>query len=468
MAWTWNEETLSVLLCTVMEAVTIVDADGVVQHWNHAAEQLYGIPAAEIVGKSILDFSWKSLMVERVLQDGAMIQNVYHEPSPGVHVLINTAPIFEAGRIVGAISTEQDVSSIVRLGQELMHSASDVGSGAVEVTQSGDSPWAAVWGNSATLQRAINTAHRAATTDATILITGESGVGKELFAHAVHKLSARKAGPFVAINCGAIPKPLFESELFGYRAGAFTGADRRGRQGKLEVASGGTLFLDEVGELPLDMQVKLLRVLEEGTFYPIGATHPVTFDVRIVAATNRELRDLVMEQQFRSDLYYRLNVVRVQLPALRERMEDIPLLIQRYLQEFSAKFHRPVPELDAEVTITLMRYDWPGNVRQLRNTVQRLVILAEDGRVQMQHLPEELTHTTSWNDSVFQSRDIRADGYTEGRTVAAQMISREAVAQALYRTYGNKSAAAKLLGVSRGTLYNYIQRYNLTLTDSKT
>ncbi|QQE79075.1 sigma-54-dependent Fis family transcriptional regulator [Alicyclobacillus sp. SO9] len=476
----WNQILLPVLLNTVYEAVTIVDSDGIVRHWNDAAEQLYGIPADDIVGKSILDFSWKSLMVERVLQDGVAIEHAYHEPRPGVHVLINTSPLVVSGQTVGAVSVEQDVTSIVRLGQELMQTNSlrAIPRSESDNQQNNPNPWAAVWGHSPVLREAVHTASRAAGTDATVLITGESGVGKELFAHAIHKMSSRADGRFIAINCGAIPKHLFESELFGYNPGAFTGADRKGRQGKLELARGGTLFLDEIGELPLDLQVKLLRVLEEGTYYPVGSDTPVEANVRVLAATNQELQHLIEKNEFRRDLFYRLNVVQIGVPPLRERLEDIPLLTQRYLQEFSLKFNRPIPELNPEVTITLMRYDWPGNVRQLRNTIQRLVILSEEGHVHVHHLPHELRQDSAWQGlGTWDSQSNTAEqpaatdvplGAFRNPAAGGQFFSlqgrhvtREDILQALHRTYGNKTAAAKLLGISRGTLYNYIQRFQI-------
>lgn len=500
-----NGALLSVLLETVEEAVTVVDAQGTVRYWNSAAQGLYKIRADEIIGKSIFDIPWKSLMIQRVLQDGVPIRHVYHEPRPNVHVLINTSPILQDGRVVGAISTEQDVSHIVRLGHGLMQSSSSSGHGTSDIYGGvdGTDPWSAIWGHSELLKAAIDTASRVAVTDVTVLITGESGVGKELFAHAIHQVSHRAGGPFIAINCGAIPAPLFESELFGYEAGAFTGADRKGKRGKLDLAKGGTLFLDEVGELSLDMQVKLLRVLEEGSFYPVGGVRPVGTDVRIIAATNQDLQGLVADSSFRKDLFYRLNVVNIHIPPLRRRVEDIPLLVQRYLQEFAMKYDRLLPEVEPEVMLALMRYAWPGNVRQLRNTVQRLVILSHSGQARVEHLPEDMrrdlqgqmTDSTKMDGSYNGTTGIAGNGETMKSAVSGvpgvgplssdvfrpcggeqaagstsmtslpwqpgnvKSVQPEQVRAALERTYGNKAAAAKVLGISRGTLYNYLRRY---------
>ncbi|PTM58799.1 sigma-54 interaction domain-containing protein [Desmospora activa] len=458
-----NTLLLNTLLQSVEEAVTIVDEKAIVRYWNKAAERLYEIPADEIIGKSILDFPWKSLMVQRVLADGVPIRNAYHEPNPNLHVLIHTVPLIENGKIRGAISTERDVTQIVRLGHELMQSSNhgDEEGGGFAV-QRDNRLWDRICGRSAAIQESIQMAQKVAKTDANILLTGDSGVGKELFAHAIHHSSLRADGPFIAINCGAIPAPLFESELFGYVPGSFTGADRKGREGKLALTDSGTLFLDEVGEMPLEMQVKLLRVLEEKSFYPIGADKPVRVSIRIIAATNRNLLEEVRQGRFREDLYYRLNVVNLRIPPLRERLEDIPLLVQRFLREFSAKYNRVIPEISSEMMIHLMQYEWLGNVRQLRNTMERLVILAVDGQAHIEHLPEEIRV-----DRPGISIDHVQSSYTLKPSLSAlnqhrrKHVSKEELKRVLHQTYGNKSAAAKELGISRGTLYHYLKRYEL-------
>ncbi|MFC4076634.1 sigma-54 interaction domain-containing protein [Salinithrix halophila] len=447
---------LSTLLESVEEAVTIVNEEAKVHYWNEAAEQLYGISRNEIVGKCILDLPWKSLMIQRVLENGIPIRHAYHEPKPNVHVLIHTTPIIVNGKIKGAISTERDVTQIVRLGHELMHHSSRVDETVENPPVQGESqPWHRIFGRSPAILEAISMAQKVAKTEANVLLTGESGVGKELFAHAVHQSSLRAEGPFIAINCGAIPAPLFESELFGYVPGSFTGAARKGQVGKLALTDGGTLCLDEVGELPLEMQVKLLRVLEEKSFYPIGSNKPVRVNVRIIAATNRDLLNEVRQKRFRPDLYYRLNVVNLHIPPIRERIEDIPILMQHFLREFSAKYNRPIPEPEPQMMIHLMQYPWPGNVRQLRNTMERLVILAVDGKAQLEHLPEEIR---SDEPGALTERGHNTPMQTSAHR---RKLSRTEIERALERTYGNKSAASKELGVSRGTLYNYLKRHGI-------
>lgn len=458
MKFTRSDYLLQTLLDTVNEAVTIVDADGTVTHWNRAAEELYNIPACEIVGKNIADFGWNSLKIAQILNERRPIRQAYHEPRPGTHVLVNTSPVFAGNEIIGAISSEQDVSKLVRLGDELFATTSQLRTLEDEITKYAptDDPFYRIKGNGPAISRAIRVARRVAATDATVLITGESGVGKELFAHAIHRASPRSKQPFVAINCGAIPAALFESELFGYQGGAFTGADRKGKPGKLELAHKGTLFLDEVGEMPLEMQVKLLRVLQERQFYRVGGTAPVQVDVRILAATNRDLEERVASGEFREDLFYRLNVVAVEIPPLRERVEDIPELVQLFTREIALQHGKPIPRFDPEVIVTLMNYSWPGNIRQLRNVIERLVILTEDDCIRREHLPSSVQVPRLDAESTVPAQSLLARDNRAGYESEPQLIQ-----NALRTTYGNKAAAAKLLGISRGTLYNKLRKYGL-------
>ncbi|MFC4769352.1 sigma-54 interaction domain-containing protein [Effusibacillus consociatus] len=450
---------LKTLLDTVNEAITIVDSKGTVIHWNRAAEDLYDIPASEIIGKNISDFGWNSLMIAQILDEGRPIRQAYHEPRPGTHVLVNTSPILAGDEIIGAISSEQDVTKLVRLGNELFTTTSQLRTLEEEITRYAptDDPFYRIKGSGPAISHSIRVARRVAPTDATVLISGESGVGKELFAHAIHRASSRSKHTFIAINCGAIPAALFESELFGYQGGAFTGADRKGKPGKLELAHRGTLFLDEVGELPLEMQVKLLRVLQERQFYRVGGTEPVQVDVRIIAATNRNLEERIAEGAFREDLYYRLNVVALEIPPLRDRVEDIPDLIQLFTREMAVKHGKPIPRFEPEVIVTLMNYSWPGNIRQLRNVIERLVILTEDDCIRRDHLPLSI-QVPRLDSEVPTAAPVHRPPDEQGGTESEL----QRIHNALRTTYGNKAAAAKLLGMSRGTLYNKMRKYGLT------
>lgn len=467
---------LDTLLDTMSEATTIVDRDSEVVYWNRAAEAIYEISRQEVVGTPLdKHFASESIRLKDALANGASVRRMYHIPRPDTHVLINSSPIRRNGTIIGAISIEQDITELVRLNEELEHATTNLHQLQREMTryQAADDPFYPIKGLSAPLQKTIQIARKVAPTDATVLLYGESGVGKELFARALHQASRRSEKPFIAINCGAIPAPLFESELFGYQGGAFTGAEKRGKPGKLELADGGTLFLDEIAELPLELQVKLLRALQEQQFYRIGGTEPITVNTRIIAATNRRLEQMVAEGRFREDLYYRLNVFTLEIPPLRERREDIAELTQLFLKEYAAIHGLPVPRIAPEVMQALLDYPWPGNVRELRNIIQRLSILQENGIILPEHLPSQI-FTHSYQAAT--AAELRSEPEQHHGTAAAHTAplpffrqasglasadERTRILAALERTYGNKKAAAQLLGISRGTLYNKMRKYGL-------
>ncbi|WP_312114820.1 sigma-54 interaction domain-containing protein [Brevibacillus reuszeri] len=463
---------LGTLMDTMSEAVTIVDSRNVVQHWNRAAQTIYEIDRTQVIGTSLDEhFASESIRLLDALRQGTSVQRVYHIPRPDSHVLINAAPIRLDGRIIGAISIEQDITELVRLNEELAHTTAHLHNLQQEMSrfQAADDPFYAIKGHSASIQSAISSAKKVAQTDATVLIYGESGVGKELFAKAIHQASRRREKPFIAINCGAIPAALFESELFGYQGGAFTGAEKKGKPGKLELAHGGTLFLDEIGELPLELQVKLLRALQERQFYRVGGTEPISVNTRIVAATNRQLEQMVFEGRFREDLYYRLNVFSLEVPPLRERREDLPELVQIFIHEYSVAHEQSVPRIAPEVMQALFDYTWPGNIRQLRNVIERLSILQENGVIMPEHLPSVIrSHSNEPRLSAPVSTNTAFSPAFAASPLPHTLYApepasseRERIVAALERTYGNKKAAAELLGMSRGTLYNKMRKYNI-------
>jgi transcriptional regulator with PAS, ATPase and Fis domain len=281
--------------------------------------------------------------------------------------------------------------------------------------------------------------------EATVLLLGESGTGKELFARAIHNLSSRRDGPFVAVNCGALPDNLLESELFGYKAGAFTDA-KKDKPGRFELAAGGTIFLDEIGDLPGNLQVKLLRVLQEKTYEPLGGVKPMQTDVRIVAATNRNLEQRVATGEFRQDLFYRLNVVTLRLPPLRERREDLPLLIDHFIQRHNALLGRQVEGVSEDVLSIFLRHDFPGNVRELENILEYAFILCQEGFIQVEHLPENLQPNKPSEDDIFEP----------GGTL--EEIKCRAVLRALKRNQGRKMATCRELGISKDTLRRMLGR----------
>ncbi len=299
----------------------------------------------------------------------------------------------------------------------------------------------------------VRSAQIAAATDVSVLILGESGTGKELLAQAIHRESHRSSAPFVAINCAAMPEQLAESELFGHRKGAFTGATSNS-PGRIRAASGGTLFLDEIAELPLNIQAKLLRFLESGECQPLGETTPSRVDVRIVAATHRDLHQMVREGRFRADLYYRLNVVPLELPPLRRRRGDMPLLLEALGEQLAHKYGLPAPSFSNKALTRLEAHNWPGNIRELRNFCERMLVLSAGSEIDLDQLPEELLSPISPR-----SRD---DGFTlpdEG--IKLEDLEQEMIKQALDRTHGNRSRAARLLGLTRDTLLYRIKKYAL-------
>ena len=286
---------------------------------------------------------------------------------------------------------------------------------------------------------------------ANVLILGESGTGKELIARALHQSSVRAAGPFIALNCAAIPETLLESELFGYMRGAFTDA-KKDRRGLFQEASGGSLFLDEISEIPVNLQAKLLRAIEEKEVRPLGSNHSEKVDTRLVSASNRNLEILIQDGRFRQDLYYRLNVIRLELPPLRERQEDIPLLVDHFIQKFSRQSHRAVTGIEPDALAALMSHRWPGNIRELEHTIERAVLLGTENRITLRNLPPQII---ARQDGAPPLTQAVAKGYT------LRELEKEYIKRVLESTRGNKTEAAKILGVDRTTLYRKLLEYKV-------
>ncbi|WP_330656204.1 sigma-54-dependent transcriptional regulator [Alkaliphilus flagellatus] len=305
-------------------------------------------------------------------------------------------------------------------------------------------------GESLKMKEVLKVVERVANTNATILVLGESGTGKEVIANAIHYNSDRRDKPYVKVNCGAIPENLIESELFGYEKGAFTGATAR-KIGKFERARGGTIFLDEVGELDLAMQVKLLRVLQEKEFERVGGNEVVKIDIRVIAATNRDLLNMVQEGSFREDLYYRLNVIPMQIPPLRDRKEDIPLLIEYFLDRYGKDIGRKNMSINREAQEKLIAYKWNGNIRELENVVERMAILSQDNIIKVENLPREIVY----------SEIVEEEFLLPQKGICIEGLERSLILQALERTEYNQTKAAKLLGMSRHTLLYRMEKYKI-------
>ncbi len=308
------------------------------------------------------------------------------------------------------------------------------------------------------LETVIRSAQIVARTDVSVMLTGETGTGKDLMAQAIHHASPRAQHPFIAINCAALPETLVESELFGHKRGAFTGAIED-RLGHIRSAHGGTLFLDEIGELPLTAQAKLLRFLESGDIIPVGESHPIKVDARVIAATHQDLSQLVRESRFREDLLYRLQVVPMDMPSLRERSGDIDMLLNRFLLHFSGEHQLPLPKLSQEARSALRRHGWPGNVRELRNLCERLVVLFHGRSVELGNLPAEIIRSAPKASSPSSGHGRGFSLPEEG--IDLEWLESDMIRQALDRSRGNKSRAARLLGITRDTLLYRLKKFDL-------
>ncbi len=299
-------------------------------------------------------------------------------------------------------------------------------------------------GQSQAMQEVFDLIQEVAPSESTVLITGETGTGKELVAKAIHTRSSRSQGPFVAVNCGALPEHLMESELFGHQKGAFTDA-KATKKGRLEIACGGSLFLDEIGEISLRMQIDLLRVLEERVFYRVGGNQPIAADFRVIAATNKDLEQAVMDKSFRQDLYYRLKVICLHIPPLRQRKEDIPLLAEHFRLRFAQETNKPVDSFSREALDEMMLYDWPGNVRELENAVERAVVVGKSRSIQPRELP------------IFSSAHEK-----KSRKKSLQEVEKEHISAILEQANWNIKKSAEILGIDRSTLYHKLKRYGLS------
>jgi len=448
----------------IVEAIQVVDCDGTVNFWNSGAERLFGIKSKDIIGRKLADFMPDDIILE-VINNLQSYYNVFSELRDGVYVVRNALPIIDSSdHIIGAVCTTLDVSHVKSLMERLDRANNRLHQLEQCIGCKEDPGEMFFYTVNMETKRMLVKAKRVAQTDATVLIQGESGTGKELIANIIYRNSKRTNRPFIEVNCSAIPETLFESEMFGYEGGAFTGSNRSGKPGKFEMANGGTLFLDEIGELPLDMQAKLLRVIQERKFYRVGGTSPIEVDVRLIAATNQDLSQMVEDNKFRQDLFYRLKVVTLEIPPLRDRREDIPGLVNRFIREMACIYKRNINSVDQEVLDLFSSYDWPGNVRQLNNLVESLIILMEGDCITTNSLLEagvlEQLLTKEENVVVetgsFKVRDGKLDDF-----IGKQ--EREVIIKVLQDCRYNKTQAAQMLGIPRSTLYYKIKSLGISV-----
>jgi PAS domain S-box-containing protein len=438
---------------TISDGIMVVDEQGIIIYVNEAFEGITGFSKDEMVGRdcSILNCDICQEVRENrgchwcaLFQDGNMRRRrcvFRHKDGHSIHALKN-ASIFhdDHGNVIGAVETVTDITDLIEKDNRIAEYQREL--------RSADK-FQGIIGASAQMQKIFDLITNASRSDAPVIIYGESGTGKELVARAIHRLSERFRGPYVKINCAALTESLLESELFGHVKGAYTGAVKD-RSGRFETAHGGSIFLDEIGDLPLATQVKLLRVLEDKIVERVGANTSIPVDVRIISATNRDLKELIESDIFRKDLYFRINVIPVHLPPLRERIEDIPLLADAFFRKIRLKVNKKFTAISRETMAALMNYSWPGNVRELKSAFEYACVTCQEGTIQPEHLPENIL------------TEKKSSGPAKRISINREEIKKIELIETLEETGGNQSAAAKLLGVTRVTIWNRMKRYGIS------
>ncbi len=438
----------------VSDGIVMVDKEGHITMMTDAYARFLGVDLDEVVGKHVTEVIENTRM-HIVLKTGkAEIGEI--QRIKGRDTVVMRIPIKSSGEVIGGIGQVmfQDVSDLKKLAERLHLAESKLEYYKQEYKrwQRSRYNFSSIVGESSQITLAKELAQRVAKSRSTVLIQGESGTGKELLAHAIHGASPRQEQAFIRVNCAAIPKDLLEAELFGYEEGAFTGAKKGGKPGKIKLADKGTIFLDEIGDMPMEMQMKLLRVLQEREVEKIGSTAVEKVDIRVIAATNRDLQRMVAEGTFRKDLYYRLNVVNIYLPPLREHPEDIPLLMRRLIEKLNRDLGTAVSGVSAEVEELFLKYNWPGNVRELENILERAMNVMEGSVIKLKDLPIYL-----------QDYELTGSSQIVGETLEQELelAEKRAIKRALKYAKGNKNKAAKLLNIHRATLYRKIEKYQL-------
>ena len=428
------------ILDSISDGVFTVDFNWKITSFNKAAEKITGVKKTEALGKLCAEV-FKSDMCEnrcplsKTLKTGKPLIDVHgfivNPDGDKIPVSISTAILkSKSGKITGGAETFRDLREVELLRRELR----------------GDSCEGFFSSSSEAMKTVCGILPALAESSSTVLISGETGTGKEVLARKIHSSGPRKDKPFVAVNCGALPEQLLESELFGYKKGAFTGADKD-KPGRFALAEGGTLFLDEIGEISQAMQVKILRVLQEREYEPLGSVKSIKTDVRIIAATNKNLEEMVASAEFRKDLYYRINVIKVELPPLRERKDDIPALTARFIEKFNALQGKNISGVSPEVFRIFFNYDWKGNIRELENIIERAFVLCTKKIIGPEHLPPGISSAHNKSSGDFRSKIYSAEA--------------EAVLSALKRNNFSRTKTAEELGIDKATLYRKMKKYRL-------
>ncbi|MGD6775658.1 sigma-54-dependent Fis family transcriptional regulator [Sutcliffiella horikoshii] len=448
------KQSLQTAMDHAYDGILLADETQTIQMVSPSLLELFNMDYQDVLHKKTNQV-FPHFQISKIYESEEADISDFHEIN-GIKYIIHRIPVKQEGRVVGAIVKimYRQLNEVNELFKRLQKAENKASFYHTELKKSENAKftWDHIITEHPVMEKIKKSAAKAAKGRSTILIRGESGTGKELFAHAAHNSSARKDGKFVVVNCAAIPEDLLESEFFGYEDGAFTGARSRGKIGKFDLANGGSLFLDEIGDMSLNLQAKLLRVLQEKEFYRVGGTKRIQVDVRIIAATNRNLEEMVKEGTFREDLYYRLNVISLFIPPLRERMMDIQVLSEKIMSELNRVIGTSITGFEPRVKQILMSYHWPGNVRELRNVMERAMTFAEHGKIKVEDLPDYMlgsNHVLVDETAVTQEESM------------VESAERVAIETALTKTKGNKAKAAKMLGISRSSLYDKLRKYQL-------
>lgn len=445
---------LEVAIDHAYEGLVITDAEGFILKVNQSYADFLGKSMTEMIGRHATEVVENTRM--HIVGKSGKPEIAHIQKINGHEMVCSRIPILENGKVVAVVGKVmfQDVDDLFAMIDRFRKLKSELEFYKSELSKRLGAKYSFenIVGASPAIEKVKELGRKVARSDTTVLLEGESGTGKEMFAHAVHIASNRALGPFVKVNCAAIPETLFESELFGYHEGAFTGAQKKGKKGKFLLADKGTIFLDEISELPLAMQVKLLRVLQEREIEPVGGDQPVAIDVRIIAASNRNLETLVDAGTFRNDLFYRLNVLRLQIPPLRERQEDIPVLTEKILKQLDKESGIPVEGVDKDVAALLYTYSWPGNVRELHNVLEQAIYLKGGNLITRQDLPRSLVAGVEGK--------ISLDKVVTLKFQLAQ-LEEELLRRALQEDKGDRLATAKRLGISKSSLYAKVEQYGI-------
>lgn len=441
-----SPERFEAVIRSISDGVFTVDKDWRITCFNRAAEEITGVPRSKAMGGKCYD-----VFRSNICRDACAMQYTIETGNPIVNLAVsitdskgNQIPVSVAtalfrdarGELIGGVETFRDLRQVEELRKKVKENYS----------------FEDIISKNRKIRKILDILPTVAVSESTVLITGETGTGKELFARALHNLSGRASRPFVAVNCGGFPETLIESELFGYEAGAFTGA-AKAKPGRFKLAEGGSLLLDEIGDLPLPLQVKLLRVLQEKAYEPLGAVETVKTDVRIIAATNRDLETMVADGTFRQDLYYRVNVINIDIPPLRERMEDVPLLVDHFIRHFSMVHDKDVSSISPRALDILMGHDYPGNIRELDNIIEHGCVLCQGGIIRLKNLPRWI-------------RPSEKDSHVHlGTDLSFEEVERRFIVSVLEKNGWNRQAAANELKIHKTTLFRKIKKLGIQLPD---